>query len=91
VPLNLKKACKWEWDTAFDLIQLSLESKRGNKISVKANWRPPVQERLKINADAAFSMLEEHGATGVVIQDDQGFVRRGSGEEICGCAECVYS
>jgi hypothetical protein len=64
--LKQKETCKWVCD-AFDLTQLSLEGQGGNKITVNARWRHPVQRIMKITVDNV----------GVVIRDDQGYVREG--------------
>jgi hypothetical protein len=81
--LPVRHAVQWVVDLAHDLWQIAQSKKQLRPVSIHSAWQPPPEGWFKRNADGAFYMGTNQGATGAVL-------RTPSGSFVAGRA-CWYS
>lgn len=70
--MQTRQAVFWARDTVFDLNQVANGSNGPKQHTVPAAWSPPLNQWFKCNSDGAFDANNNHGASGMVLRDDQG-------------------
>jgi ribonuclease HI len=73
---TIYESVKWTIDIVTDL-SIEGQARGASTPKKRASWQPPKEGILKLNVDASFQISTGEGASGLVVRDHVGILKRG--------------